>query len=380
LAGETESVKFAGATTVTNTVAEALNDPETPVTVSATVPPKVAVPVAARVSVLEPVAGFGEKLAVTPLGSPETLKVTLAANPFAGVMAMESVALLPCVRVSELAEDAREKLGGGVTVSETTVVCVSVPETPVMVSVTGPMAAAELDAVRVSVLVVVAGLGEKLAVTPAGRPAMLRFTLAEKPLAGVMRIVSVALLPWFIVIAVVPGARANMGGSVTDSATLAVCVSDPETAVIVRMAGPPAVAVADAVSVNVLLVAVGLGEKLAVTPVGNPETLKVTLPEKLFSAAMVNVSVTLLPWPTVSDVAEAARVKLGGGITVSETVVVCVSDPEMPVTVSVTGLVVAAEFVSVSVIVLLAVAGLGEKLAVTPAGKPETLKVTLPEN
>lgn len=295
MAGEAESVKFAGAITVTATVAEALNDPETPVTVTATGPPRVAVLAAVSVSVLELVAGFDEKLAVTPLGSPETLKVTLAANPFAGVMAIESVALLPCVRVSELAEDAREKLGGGVTVSETTVVSVSIPETPVMVSVTGPVTAAELDAVRVSVLVVVAGLGEKLAVTPAGRPAMLRFTFAEKPLAGVMRTESVALLPWFIVIADVLGARANRGGSDTDSATLAVCVSDPETAVIVKMAGPPTVAVVDAMSVNVLLAAVGLGEKLAVTPVGNPAMLKVTLPEKLFSAAMVNVSVTLLP-------------------------------------------------------------------------------------
>jgi hypothetical protein len=364
--------------TVSATVAEALNAPETPVIVTVTGPPIVVVLVAVSVSVLELVAGFDEKPAVTPEGNPETLKATLAANPFAGAMVIVSVVLLPCIRVSELAEDVREKLGGGAIVSETTVVSVSVPETPVMVSVTGPVVAAELDAVSVSVLVVVAGLGEKLAVTPAGSPETLRFTFAEKPLAGVMRIESVVLLPGLIVSAVTLGARANIGGSVTVSATLAVCVSEPEAAVIVKIAGPPTVAVVDAVSVNVLPVVAGLGEKLAVTPVGSPETLKVTLPEKLFRAAMVNVSVTLLPWPIVSDIAEAARVKLGGGVTVSATLVVCVSEPETPVMVSVTGPTAAAELEAVSVNVLSVVAGLGEKLAVTPVGNPETLKVTLP--
>jgi hypothetical protein len=273
-------VKLGGAITVSATVADALSEPETPVTVIVTGPPSVAVPAAVSVNVLALVAGFAEKLAVTPEGNPETLKVTFEANPFAGVMEIASVALLPCVRVSALAEEASVKLGGGAIVSETTVVSVSEPEMPVMVSVTGPVVAAELAAVSVSVLVVVAGLGEKLAVTPEGSPETLRFTFAEKPLAGVMRMESVALLPGFIVIDVVPGARANICGGVTVSAMLAVCVSEPETAVMITLAGPPMVALAAAVSVSVLDVVAGLGEKLAVTFVGNPETLKVTLPEK----------------------------------------------------------------------------------------------------
>ena len=45
----------------------------------------------------------------------------------------------------------------------------SAPEVPVTVTAVGPPVVAELLAVRVSVLVVVAGLGLNEAVTPAGR-------------------------------------------------------------------------------------------------------------------------------------------------------------------------------------------------------------------
>ena len=60
------------------------------------------------------------------------------------------------------------------------VVAVCVPEVPVIVSGYGP-AATELDAVRVKVLLPVAGLGEKEAVTPVGRPETDRFTLPVNP-------------------------------------------------------------------------------------------------------------------------------------------------------------------------------------------------------
>ena len=43
---------------------------------------------AVSVSVLAPVVGFGEKDAVTPLGSPEAERVTLPANPFRGFTLM----------------------------------------------------------------------------------------------------------------------------------------------------------------------------------------------------------------------------------------------------------------------------------------------------
>ena len=62
----------------------------------------VAVPVAAvaaavRVNVLVEVAGFVPKLAVTPLGRPEADMVTFPLNPFAGVMVIVLVPLVPCM-------------------------------------------------------------------------------------------------------------------------------------------------------------------------------------------------------------------------------------------------------------------------------------------
>jgi hypothetical protein len=46
--------------------------------------PRLAELLAVTVSVLIPVAGFGEKDAVTPVGSPETERLTLPVNPYWG--------------------------------------------------------------------------------------------------------------------------------------------------------------------------------------------------------------------------------------------------------------------------------------------------------
>ncbi len=59
---------------------------------------------------------------------------------------------------------------------------------------TAPVAAVAL-AFRVSTLAAVP-LAAKLALTPSGRPLALNVTLPEKPFAGVIVIVSLALLPW----------------------------------------------------------------------------------------------------------------------------------------------------------------------------------------
>src|SRR5947209_18912106 len=59
--------------------------------------------------------------------------------------------------------------------------------------------------------------------------------------------------------------------------------------------------------------------------------------------------------------------------------VVWLSDPEVPVIVTVAGPVVAVEL-AVKVTTLVEVAGFVPKLAVTPAGRPEADKVTLPVN
>ncbi len=60
--------------------------PDVPVTVTVAVP-VVAVVLAVKVSVLVEVAGFGVNTAVTPLGKPDAVNVTLPAKPFAGAIA-----------------------------------------------------------------------------------------------------------------------------------------------------------------------------------------------------------------------------------------------------------------------------------------------------
>ena len=81
------------------------------------------------------------------------------------------------------------------------------------------------------------------------------------------------------------------------------------------------------------------------------------------------------PWPILKlPPAESVNV---GAYTPMVSVVVAVSVPEVPVMVSVYGP-TATELDAASVSVLLPVVGLGEKDAVTPVGRPETERFTLP--
>src|ERR1019366_8785492 len=73
----------------------------------------------------------------------------------------------------------------------------------------------------------------------------------------------------------------------------------------------PVAAVALAVRVNVLDVAVGFGANPAVTPLGRPEALIVTLPAKPFSGLTVIVLVPLLPCTTVTVLGLAVKLKSG---------------------------------------------------------------------
>jgi len=73
-------------------------------------------------------------------------------------------------------------------------VWVRLPDVPVIVTVAGPTVAV-LDAVRVSVLLVVAVAGLKDAVTPAGRPLAERETDPLKLLSGVTVMVLVPDAP-----------------------------------------------------------------------------------------------------------------------------------------------------------------------------------------
>ena len=90
-----------------------LTVPDVPVTVTVNVP-IVAEPDAVRVKLLLDVAGLVPNVAVTPLGIPDTAKVTLLLNPFAGwiVMVVEPNDPSRMVKVVGAADSV--KLGCGV--------------------------------------------------------------------------------------------------------------------------------------------------------------------------------------------------------------------------------------------------------------------------
>jgi hypothetical protein len=169
--------------------------PEVPVNLTVTVP-VVAVLLAVSVSVLVLVALAGLNDALTPLGRPEAVKLTLPVNPFCGVTVMVLVPLVPCTTVKLPGEDDSVKFGTGaaLTVTETVAVLLRLPEVPVTVTVTVPVVAVLL-AVSVSVLVLVALAGLNDALTPLGKPKAVKLTLPVNPFCGVIVIVLVPLVP-----------------------------------------------------------------------------------------------------------------------------------------------------------------------------------------
>lgn len=155
-----------------------------------------------------------------------------------------------------------------------------------------------------------------------------------------------------------------------------VLVRLPEVPVTVTVT-VPVVAAPLAVSVNVLVPVVLPGLNAGVTPLGRPEADKLTLPLKPLSGFTVIVLDPLEPCVTDKLLGEAERVKFGGGFTVRESVVELDRFPDEPVMVTVAGPVVAVLLaMSIRVLVPVVLAGLNE--AVTPLGKPEADKLTVP--
>jgi hypothetical protein len=196
-----------------------------------------------------------------------------------------------------------------VTVSEIVVDPVNAPDVPVMVTVAVPVLAL-LPACRVRVLVEAVELGLKLAATPLGSPEADRLTLPVKPLAGVTVIVLLPVAPRRMVRLVGEAEREKLGcaGEFTVSVIVAVWVKEPETPVTVTVVVPVA-AVLLAVSVSVLVEVVLVGLKEAVTPAGNPDTDRFTLPANPFRSLTVIVLLPLLPCVIASEFGEADRLK-----------------------------------------------------------------------
>jgi hypothetical protein len=131
--------------------------------------------------------------------------------------------------------------------------------------------------------------------------------------------------------------------------------------------------------VSVLVPAVLLGLKDAVTPRGRPEADKLTLAVKPFCGVTAMVDVAFAPRARLNEFGEAEKAKFGKGVTVSESVVVCDNAPDLPVIVTVKVPRVAVLLaVKVSVLVLVGLMGL--IAVVTPLGKPEAERLTLALN
>jgi hypothetical protein len=101
-----ERVGRGGAVTVRVIVVVFVKLPDVPVMVTVTVP-VVAVLLAARVNVLVVVAGFGLYDALTPLGRPDTDKLTLPLKPFCGVTVTVPVPPAPCVMLKVFGDAER---------------------------------------------------------------------------------------------------------------------------------------------------------------------------------------------------------------------------------------------------------------------------------
>lgn len=89
-----ESVKV-GVATVRVKVAEAVNLPDIPVIVTTDVPSAAEAP-AVSVNWLFPVDGFGEMLALTPVGNPEMLSLTGLVSPLLMAAYTLLVVVVPC--------------------------------------------------------------------------------------------------------------------------------------------------------------------------------------------------------------------------------------------------------------------------------------------
>ena len=137
----------------------------------------------------------------------------------------------------------------------------------------------------------------------------------------------------------------------------------------------PVVAVGLAVSVSTLEPVMGFGLNEAVTPLGSPGIVSGTLPGDPSAKVIVTLALPEAPWAMARVVGEIESEMLGVR-TVTDTFVLAVREPELPVMVRlyVPGI---AEL-SVAVSTLVPVVGFGLNDAVIPLGTPVAASVTLP--
>jgi hypothetical protein len=257
-------------------VAEVLPDVAVMVAVAE---PMLAADIAVRVSLPAPA-----KDAVTPLGRPPIDRAGEPLNPFWAVMVTVVVALAPCAKLKLPGDALTVKLGPRVTVRGNVTELVMLPEAPATVTLVVPAPAFDA-AVNVAALVVAVLDGSNDNVTPVGKPVALRVTLPLNPFFGVTVRVVLALAPAATLKLGPEGAIEKPGAAVMVRLTGTVALSVPDFPVIVRLV-LQALAVEAAVSVRVAAPVEVTAPNAAVTPLGKPAALNVTVPENPFCAVI----------------------------------------------------------------------------------------------
>jgi len=181
-----------------------------------------------------------------------------------------------------------------------------------------------------AVPVMLAGL--KTPATPEGSPETDSATAELKPFCVVAKTLMDVELPATTISEVNDGANAKFGAATT-SERLIVFVRDPLTPVTVTVDELPA-AVEAAVNFSTLTVVPLMltGVKVAVTPVGRPETDSATAELKPFCGVSERLREVELPGIRESDVLLPDRAKLGA-VTTTAICTVAVCPPPEPVTV-----------------------------------------------
>jgi hypothetical protein len=313
-----------------DTAAFDVNPPPVPVMVSGYVPPVTVAP-AVKFRVVVPLAlsAAGEKAAVTPAGRPVTANADV--TPLCVAVTVTDAELLTGsvneLTLAVIASDGTE------TTNETVAVCLIDPLVPVMVKVWEPAAAVEA-AVNLSTLTAVPLMlvGEKAAVTPLGRPAIVSATAELNPFCGVAKTFTDVELPAMTGNDVSDDASAKLGVAIT-SDSVTVCLRDPLVAVMVTVDELPTAVVA-AVNLRALtpVPMIAAGVKVAVTPVGKPETANATVELNPFCGVTVRFTEPEAPGAKLSEVALADNPKFGA-VTTTGTATVAVCPPPLPVTV-----------------------------------------------
>jgi hypothetical protein len=195
------------------------------------------------------------------------------------------------------------------TVRETVVMLVKLPDEPVTVTVAVPSVAVLL-ALNVNVLVFVVLLGLNDAVTPLGKPDADKPTLLLNPFCGVTVMVPVPVAPCVIVKLFGDAKRVKLPCGLTEREIVVLFVKPPDEPVTV-ITTVPAAAVPAADRVKRLLAVAGFDENTALTPFGSPVAVKFTLPLNPFRGLIVIVVEPEAPWTRVKVAGDAERVKLG---------------------------------------------------------------------